>query len=155
MKKLLMASMLLASLNAQADADAKLIVGYGSFHFDSYEREVLNQDNASIGLELYDVQAVYVEKNSFNEQSVYATYTPDYKINEYLSVSANVGFATGYKCDTYIMNGNIKTTPLLCSDSGLIPVAGFTIDYSPFANNFNLSLSVTPAVAMFLTNYNF
>jgi len=157
MKLLLAAALISASFTTQArDIDAKVIVGFSSYHFDSSDRKHLNQSNPSIGIELYDVQAVYVSKNSWNEESLYLTYTPDYKVNDYLSLSANIGIATGYKCTNQVKQGDFTyTAGSYCSNSGVVFLPALTVDYSPFANRFALSVSVNPSVAMLSVNYSF
>ena len=157
MKLLLAVALISASFTTQArDIDAKVIVGFSSYHFDSSDRKYLNQSNPSIGVELYDVQAVYVSKNSWNEESLYLTYAPDYKVNDYLSLSANIGIATGYKCTNHVKQGDYTyRTGSYCSNSGVVFLPALTVDYSPFANRFALSVSVNPSVAMLSVNYSF
>ena len=157
MKLLLAVALISASFATQArDIDAKVIVGFSSYHFNSSDRKYLNQSNPSIGLELYDVQAVYVSKNSWDEESLYLTYTPDYKVNDYLSLSANIGIATGYKCTNHVKQGDFTyTTGSYCSTSGVVFLPALTVDYSPLANRFALSVSVNPSVAMLSVNYSF
>jgi hypothetical protein len=166
MKKLLLASIIMASFSANAainldvanfgqldKAEAKIIVGFGSYHFDSVAHEMLNEINPAIGFEAWDIKAVYVSANSWDEKSLYLTYSPDYKVNDYLSFSADIGLATGYTCDLTASNENYKIG--YCSDSGIVFLPALTVDVSPFSNNFALSISVTPEVAMFSTSYSF
>lgn len=164
MKKLLIAALITTSFSANAGldiqnfgdfskADAKLIVGIGSRHFESNDHKYLNESNPSIGVELWDLQLIYVAKNSWNKKSIYLVYAPDYKINDYFSVSANLGIATGYKCSNSAGDSGYTLEPENCSSSGIVPLPAVTLDYSPMANNFALSVSITPIVAMFSLSY--
>lgn len=166
MKKLILAAALLIPFTASAEldilnigdtskADAKIIIGIGSRHFDKVDHMILNEINPAIGLEAWDIQAVYVSKNSWNEKSLYLTWSPDYKINEYITLSANIGIATGYKCDNSVQHDGDKYVIGYCSDSGIIPMYAATIDYIPFANNFAISASANHSVVMFSVNYSF
>ena len=154
MEKLILATAIAASFNAHAAMDAKLIVGLGSYHFDKDCHDVLNEVNPAIGFEAWDVQAVYVSKNSWGKKSLYLTYSPDYKINDYFTVGANLGIATGYKCSNHAENERIDLAPINCSNSGVVGLGAVTVDYSPLANDFALSVSIAPAVAMFSVAYN-
>ena len=152
------------SFNAQADidilnignfdkAEAKIIVGLGSRHFDSVKHEMLNESNPSVGFEAWDIQAVYVSENSWGKQSLYLTYAPDYEINSYLSIFCNFGIATGYTCDQSVSNKDYTLTPEYCSDSGIVALPAITMDFHPLANGFALSLSFTPSAVMLSASY--
>lgn len=151
MKKLILAVLITASNQVNA---TDLITGVACRHLDKEDHKYLNEINPSIGVEVNDIQVVYVSKNSWNHKSIYATYAPDYVVNKYVTLTANVGFATGYKCSNSLKigDGNNYTTNS-CNDIGVIPLAAATIDYSPFANNFAISLSINPSVAMFSLKY--
>jgi hypothetical protein len=156
MKKILLALLIGSSFTAQAkDIDAKLVIGTASYHFSSESRRFLNQTNPSIGLELYDVKAVYVSANSWNEESLYLTYSPDYKVNSYLSLSANIGIATGYKCSNNVKKGDYTYNNDYCSNSGIVFLPAITADISPLGNDFALSISANTEVAMFSISYSF
>lgn len=142
---------LLTLITFNAQADDSIIIGYGSYHMSAIEREGLNQVNPALGFELNDFQVVYMNENSWDKNSVYATYAPDYKINDYLSVTAQVGFATGYKCGTEL-NG---LTIGFCTNQGVIPMAAATINYAPVGKGLTFSLSANPMVAMFSVKYTF
>lgn len=161
-----MASIILASFNAQAEvdilnigdfdkADTKIIVGFGSYHFGSEEHKYLNESNPSIGLEMWDIQAVYVSANSWNEKSLYLTYAPDYKVNEYLTLTGNIGMATGYKCSNRVDVGDQYMPIEYCSNSGVVFLPAVTVEYHPLANDFALNVSIAPTVAMFSASYDF
>ncbi len=166
MKKLLLISAL-ASLNVHADADilnigsfdksnAKVIIGLSSMHFRAKDRRFLNEVNPSIGLELWDIQAVYVSKNSWSKGSVYITYSPDYKINNYISIASNIGIATGYKCTNIATKNEYRLhNDRLCSKSGVIFLPALTVEFRPLANAFALNVSITPSVAMLSASYDF
>ena len=151
-----------------SNMDAKVILGTASYHFSDLDRKTLNQYNPSIGFEAWDVQAVYVSKNSWSKKSAYVTYTPDYEVNEYITLTAQVGFATGYKCSNSVTTdkdfsykghevsrGTKIYNEGTCSGSGVIPMAALTVELSPFGNGFNTSVSVTSTVAMFSIGYDF
>lgn len=134
-------------------SDPKVILGVGSRHIDSVEHENLNEDNPSIGVELWDIQAVYVSKNSWDVPSWYLTYTPDYKVNKYLSLAFQGGVATGYTCDLTIRGDGVIYTNTYCSKSGVVPLAALTFDIKPTGDVFALSVSLSPEVIMFSVNY--
>ena len=162
MKKLLLATLLATSFNASAGIESdttevKLIVGFGSYHLTGDDAKYLNQVNPSIGIELWDLQAVYVSKNSWNAKSLYFTYAPDYKVNNYVSLSANIGFATGYSCDDMkiIDKGVVMYENKKCSSAGVIPLIGVSAELSPFGNNYSALITITPEVIMFGATYKF
>ena len=90
-----------------------------------------------------------MSKNSWGNESLYLTYTPDYVVNKYLSVSANIGIATNYRCDDKY--GGLHSD--YCSKSGVVFLPAVSIDYSPFGNNFAVAAGITPMAAMFSVNY--
>ena len=134
-------------------ADTKIIVGMASRHFNSDDHKYLNETNPSIGLEMWDIQAVYINKNSWNNKSLYLTYAPDYKINDYLSASIQTGIATGYTCDSSIKLSKGTYRSDYCTSSGIVPLTALTLDIKPTGKDFALSFSVTPEVAMFSFSY--
>lgn len=134
-------------------ADTKIIVGMASRHFNSDDHKYLNETNPSIGLEMWDIQAVYVNKNSWGNRSLYLTYAPDYEINNYLSVSMQTGIATGYKCDAAINTEEGVYRNDNCTSSEVVPLVALTLDIKPTGKDFALSFSVTPDVAMFSFSY--
>ena len=163
MNKLLLATLLSVVTQAQAidivhigeisKADAKIIVGIGSRHINSDDHKYLNESNPSIGVEAWDVQAVYVSKNSWNHKSLYLTYAPDYELNKYITLSANAGIATGYKCSNSVDIHNGVYTSQYCNKIGIVALGAVTVDYKPFAGNTALSLSFTIDVLMLSVNY--
>jgi hypothetical protein len=165
MKKLLTLSLAFFTFNANAldilnlgdvdRANTRVIVGVRSRHFDSVAQEMLNESNPSLGLEVWDIQAVYVSKNSWDKKSLYLTYSPDYKINDYLSVSAQAGIATGYYCSNSMTKGNKSVKPSYCNDNGVVFMPALTLDVHPLGNGLAFSVSVNPAVAMFSISYTF
>ena len=136
-------------------ANSKIIIGGGSLHFDSRSFKRLNQFNPSVGIEINDIQAVYIHKNSWNKKSLYMTYAPDYKINEYLTLTGQVGFATGYKCTNTIKYKGGTQNINYCSSVGVVPLGAVTIEYKPFRNEFSILTSIAPTVAMFAIGYDF
>lgn len=164
MKKSILSALLFASLNAQAadiqnigdwsKAEPSVIFGCSSYHLDKLAHKYLNESNPSIGFEVWDIQSIYVSSNSWGEKSLYLTYAPDYAINEYISVSTQVGIATGYYCsnkielenDTYRNNNS-------CSGNGVIPMTAITLTIKPTGKNFGLSVSATPSAVMFSASY--
>jgi len=153
MKKLLTAVLIIASFTVSAKP--KLIIGIGSRHFSEKSHEMLNENNPAVGVELLDVQAVYVSKNSWGKKSVYLTYTPDYQVNDRLSLSLNIGAATGYKCSNSVTKNNYILTPVNCSEVGIAPVAAVSVDYAPFDKSLAFSVAIAPTVAMFYLTYSF
>lgn len=147
------ASVDLASIGDLNKAEAKLILGFASRHFESNSHKYLNEFNPAIGIEAWDIQAVYIDKNSWNKKSLYLTYTPDYRVNDHLSLSLSGGIATGYKCSNFTKKGNHTHYINFCSGTGIIPFYAATIDYSPFADNFSVSVSINHSVAMLSVNY--
>ena len=157
MKALLTTLLLIAAFNV--NADTSLILGMKSYHFSGELRERLNQNNPSIGVKYNNVQAVFVSKNSWNEKSLYLTYNQEFKINNYISLTGDLGIATGYKCSNSVRvnvkDGYRTYHNTTCSNSGILPLYAVGFDFSPLANNFALSVSVNHSVAMFSTKYKF
>lgn len=143
------------NLGDLSQADTKVIVGFGSMHFEENSRKYLNQVNPAVGVEMWDIQAVYVTKNSWDKPSLYLTYAPDYKINDYFTLSGNIGLSTGYKCSNEMINGNVIIEISYCSDSGVVALGAVTLEYHPLKNGLSLAVSVHPGAAMFSTNYEF
>ena len=166
MKKIILGGLCLVCLSANADVDithigdlskanTKLIIGGGNDHFNKDERELLNYVNPAIGVEMWDIQSVYVGKNSWYEKSVLLTYTPDYKVNNYLELSLNVGVASGYKCNNFVWKGRKAIIIDNCSENGIIPMVAATVSVKPFANGLSFAMSVNREVAMFSVAYEF
>lgn len=154
MNKLIVLLMFLGiSLGSQAAPESKLIVGMGSYHFLPLDHRILNEANPAIGIEAWDVQAVYVSKNSWNKKSLYLTYTPDYKVNDYITISANLGIATGYSCSNKMTYNGRSYHEEYCGD--IMPLYALTMEYSPFANNAAIAVSVNHMVGMVAFTYSF
>lgn len=142
--------LMLVSVNSNA-YDVSFIRGFGSYHTAPIQLEKLNGINPAVGLEVNDFQAVYMNKNSWEKNSAYVTYSPDYKVNDYIDLSLQVGFATGYKCGTKFNGLTIVT----CTKSGFIPMGAATVSYAPTGKGLTFSLSANPAVAMLSVKYDF
>ncbi|WP_019613782.1 hypothetical protein [Psychromonas ossibalaenae] len=141
-------------------ADPILFLGIKSYHIQKSSHEHLNENNPSIGIELWDISVVYVSKNSWNDTSVFVTYVPDYEVNNYLSLRAFVGFATGYYDTTSLRvqsgeNEYTTLTPSVSSSSGVIPIAGVGLTVYPLGSNFGINADLTPDVLMFSASYKF
>ena len=162
MKKLLLTTLLASSLTHAADiqnigdwsqAEPSLIIGFASRHIDSDDHKYLNESNPAIGVEAWDIQAIYVKHNSWNHESLYLTYAPDWKINRYITLTAQAGIATGYKCNLSMISDEIDYHNTSCTKSGVTPLAAATVSIRPFKNNFAVDLSINPSVAMFSVSY--
>ena len=136
----------------------KVIAGARSIHFVRVQREVMNQSHLSIGFEYKDVQVIYVDNNSYGEHSFYVSYAPDYELNDCFTLSANIGFATGYYDDNSIEKNGITISASgssLYNSSGVIPLIGATISYHTPVEGFDLNATITPVVAIFTVSYDF
>jgi hypothetical protein len=140
-----------------AKAEPKVILGGASLHYKAVSRENLNQVNPSLGLELWDVQVVYVDKNSWDTSSWYVTYTPDYVVNDYLELSLQMGIASGYDCERskIINNGSHTLKADYCTSMGIVPLIGATVTVKPFGNGLGVFTSVTPSALMFGVSQDF
>lgn len=148
----------IANIGDLSKADAKVIVGAKSVHFNKDSRAYLNESHKAIGVEAWDLQVIYIDNNSWNEQSFYVSYTPDYKINDYFTITAQVGFATGYYDTNEVIQDDgyrFYADTSLYNESGIIPMVGATVSYYPTGDDFSLNMSVTPAAAMFTASLDF
>lgn len=153
--RLLVALVIVLSSNVSANAlGAKLIIGAKSFHFNSESHKYLNEANPSVGIKISDIKTIYVSKNSWNEKSIYLTYSPELKINKYISASIDAGIASGYKCSNQVTtNGHKFHMNGACNKYGITPLYAITVNYSPLHNNFAVSVSVNHRVAMLAFSY--
>ncbi len=137
-------------------ADTSVIIGYGSLHFDSWSHEHLNEVNPSIGLEMWDISVVYVSKNSWEDTSFYITYSPEIFESKYLDISLDMGIATGYHQDATIVSNGVEYyhDNEFLNSAGIIPLVGVTAK-AKITEYFSANLTITPAVAMFSTSFNF
>ncbi|AXC34537.1 hypothetical protein [Vibrio phage YC] len=159
-RKLLAATLALTSLTATAGitdfgdfskAEPTLILGATSIHHDSWSREHLNQQHPSIGIEMWDISVTYVEKNSWNEASIYAAWTPEFYESEYVDLSFALGFATGYHADNKVIDEHGKTWKMdekYANDLGVIPLIGISAKVN-LTENVHMDVNVTPMVTMF------
>lgn len=148
----------IANIGDVAHMDAKIIVGAKSIHFDKNSREYLNESHKAVGFEVWDIQVIYVEKNSWNEQSFYVSWAPDYEINDYFTITPQIGFATGYYNTNEVIREDgyrFYADTDLYNESGIIPMVGATVSYYPTGGNFSLNTTITPAAAMFSASYDF
>lgn len=134
--------------------DASLIVGFGSYHYDKEDHKYLNESNPAIGLEIWDISVVYIPENSWENTSFYVTYNPDFYESKWLTVSGNIGFATGYGDDEKVVRGTHTYTGTTPTWMGLAPLFGITTQVN-LTDNFSLTATATPVVAMFGGRYNF
>lgn len=141
-------------------ANIEFIVGTGSYHHDSLGRQVLNQFNPAIGIEAWDISVVYTNDNSWGDDSFYITYTPDYQVNDWLSLRAQVGFATGYSNDSIIYlqdpveGGYRYYQNEMYIYNGITPIfaVGAQIE---FVENITVNIDVSPFVTTFSASYHF
>ena len=167
MKHLLIASLILSfSAHAKVEldifnvgdfskAEPKVIIGLGSYHLDKIERAALNQVNPGVGFEVWDVQTVYVTKNSWGNPSFYVTYTPEYEFNDYFAIGLQAGVATNYKCTDTVKYNNMTYTTGYCSDSGVVLIGGATAYVNPFADGWGIDTTITPVAIMLDISYKF
>lgn len=146
----------IANFGSVEKAETSVIIGYGSYHFESWSHENLNEVNPSVGIEMWDVSVVYVSSNSWEETSFYVTYSPEMYESKYLDVSLNVGFATGYYDDNTIVRDGVEYyhDNEYLNSAGIIPLVGVTAK-AKITEYFSANLTITPAVAMFSTSFNF
>ena len=137
---------------ANDSEDLRVYLGAKSYHYDRGLE--LNEINPSIGVEYKDFSVMYVHKNSYENKSVYAMWTPEfYKTNNSnynIELGIAVGFATGYNFKEEY-NGKTYTNGYMVGN--LLPVIGLTSTYK--FKNVGLNMLVTPAVSMWSVSYNF
>ena len=137
------------------NADASIIVGGMSYHFDKNNHKYLNETNPSIGVELWDISVVYVHENSWNDESFYITYSPELWTSDILTLSGHFGAATGYHKGQYVVREDGgRHTNVMPTFLGLTPLVGLTGKLH-ITDNSSIDLSVTPVVAMLSTSFYF
>lgn len=131
----------------------KLIAGGTSYHYDSSDREYLNEVHPSLGVAFNGFQAVYTTKNSWEKASLYVSYYYDFNLGEHLVVAPHVGFATGYEKGVSLWDSDSQTTyhgSDKYNSTGLIPIAGVSLTYYPTTEiDLGFMVTATPYVAMF------
>ncbi len=135
--------------------DASMQIGSMSYHFDSNSHKYLNETNPSIGVELWDISVVYVHKNSWNENSVFVSYSPDIIETHSFVLSGQIGLATGYNSNQYVVKDNgAKHKNGIMTVFGFAPFVGLTGKVF-VSNNTTVNLTVTPNVATLATEFRF
>ncbi len=143
------------NLGNQNKMDASIQIGATSYHFNKKDHKYLNEANPSIGVELWDISVVYVNKNSWNTRSLYVTYSPEIVERDFFVLSGQFGFATGYSNNQYIRktNGARYQNDMLMF-FGLTPIIGLTGKIS-ISKQTNINLSITPDAAGISTEFKF
>ncbi len=135
--------------------DASMQIGSMSYHFDKNSHKYLNETNPAFGVELWDISVVYIHKNSWNENSVFVSYSPDIIENQYFVLSGQIGLATGYNDNQYVVKENgARHKNAMMTIFGLAPIVGLTGKVF-VSNKTTLNLTVTPSVANLTTEFRF
>lgn len=104
-----------------ASAETRLLIPLYTDHIQTKDKRDYNEKNYGVGIEFaldqLTISAMYLDKNSFYNRSIYASISKEFEVIKNIAVSYGIAGASGYE--------NL-------SDNGVIMFPVFSIKYKSF-----------------------
>ena len=136
----------LISFGATAD-DFYFITGAFSKHY-SYAGQ--NETHPSVGIQYNNFSAIYIEKNSIENQSIQIAYGDNFVKSKWIDLGYRIGIATGYQDGTVFDNGR-RTYFGRDLGYGVIPIVAAEITMHTPIPDFSIAVDFLPNAVAFGT----